>query len=161
MERFKHFAWQVTRVVVLTVLATGTFVTVIAWTGPSVGAPSGNIGIPVNTSATSQTKAGALTIGTFTSTANVTVGSAVYTTTGDIYMPWASNQYLSTVYSGSTNTGHKFGGGWGWAAAGYCRIANYYTGGCSCPAWAPSAAMIFNQNDNTGTWYSGYVCYGS
>ncbi|HEY6020739.1 MAG TPA: hypothetical protein VIY48_12840 [Candidatus Paceibacterota bacterium] len=76
---------------------------------------------------------------------------------GDIYST-AAGTYMSTLAGG--NAGHKSGAGYGTSQYG-CFLANPFTGACSCPSFAPNAAMITNQNDRTGTWYSGYVCYGS
>jgi hypothetical protein len=66
--------------------------------------------------------------------------------------------WMSSLVGG--NIGHKSGGGFGTSQYG-CYIANNWTGGCSCPGFAPNAQTITNQNDKTGTWYAGYVCYGS
>jgi hypothetical protein len=94
-------------------------------------------------------------------------GGSFFANNGDQYMGY-SGQYLSTVlgWNGSTynintgNQGHKSGAGFGTGPSG-CFIADNWTGGCSCPGFAPNAQLIMSMNDHTGSWYASYVCYGS
>lgn len=49
---------------------------VYAWTAPTATPPSGNVEVPINTSATSQTKKGGLTFGSLTNGANGSINGA-------------------------------------------------------------------------------------
>jgi len=52
----------------------------LAWTAPTATPPAGNVSAPINTSATAQTKAGGLTVGSITTTGAATVGTLRITT---------------------------------------------------------------------------------
>ena len=93
------------------------------------------------------------TAGYYTQLANSSYGVL---TNGDICISGGS--CLSQL--AGANAGHKFGGGYN-MVGGNCYIANNFTGGCSCPGFAPNSQMITNQNDRGGTWFTSYTCYGS
>lgn len=113
----KKFAQEVARVVVLAALAAGTFGVVLAWTGPTAAPPAGNTSAPINISSTAQTKAGAITV------------SDVCTSGG------------KCLSGALTSTGGKaFGGVFvAYSSNGAPEANNPFTGGISCPSWAPNA----------------------
>lgn len=139
MKERKGFLQQAARTVILAALAAGTAGVVIAWTGPSAAAPGNNVLAPINTGATAQTKSA-----TFTAT-DVCNGTTC----------------LSTVANNvNTNSGRViFGGGWQWSTVAGCYVANWITGGCSCPAYAPNARWVYYMDTNsTYGGGRGYLC---
>jgi hypothetical protein len=159
--------------------AAGNWSGVFNW--PPASAPAGSFGILVGAANYSQfqNSAGYYTLlaqssngvntngNIIASTLYSGGGGSFFASNGDQYMGY-SGYYLSTLlgWNGSGynilsgNQGHKFGGGFGTGPYG-CYIGNNFTGGCSCPGFAPYAQLITNQNDRTGTWYAGYTCYGA
>jgi hypothetical protein len=81
---------QATRVVVLSVLAAGTFGVVLAWTGPSAAAPANNVSAPIHAGATGQTKSGFLGLNGATASYAITVNGTASGWTGVFNWPPAS-----------------------------------------------------------------------
>jgi hypothetical protein len=102
------------------------------------------------------------TFGTVTATGNVNAGGATLFTNGDVYMPWAG-KYLSTYLSNlNSRTSVASGGQYTTYSNGVCAWANAFTGGCSCPSYAPSARLTGEAASNLGGGWLNvfYYCTG-
>lgn len=82
------------KVIALAVVLSFGFSYVYAWTAPSATPPTGNVSAPINTSATAQTKTGALTVGELTTTSALNMG------TNNIVGGGASSAYGATTIKG-------------------------------------------------------------
>lgn len=102
---------------------------------------------------------GSIFYGTMNVVSTLTVGSATYNTNGDIYMPWAG-KYLST-YLGGINTRQTiaFGGEYTTYSNGVCAWANAFTGGCSCPGYAPTPRLAGETASNLGGGWLNVIYY--
>lgn len=78
---------------------------VYAWTAPTVTPPNGNVSAPINTSATSQTKSGGLTVGSITAPQHC-IGVSCITSwpTGGVTPPTGS-EFLNTSATAQTKAG--------------------------------------------------------
>jgi hypothetical protein len=98
------------------IVATGATI-VYAWTGPTATAPDGNVAAPINTSATTQTKAGSLTVsGVFTianGLFNSTAGGTVLDANGRWVRTYGVGGWYNQTYAG------------GWYMADSTWIRNY------------------------------------
>jgi hypothetical protein len=69
-----------------------------------------------------------------------------------------TNQNVNT--SGYYYGLNAFGGGFEMTSGGGCYVGNPWTGGCSCPSFAPSAAYTYYMDTNsTYGGGRGYLCY--
>jgi hypothetical protein len=124
------FLKQGVRIAVLIAIIVSISGAALAWTGPTTAPPNGNVSAPINTSATAQTKSGVL------------YGSNFCLTSPSVCM--------STVL---------FGGGYQLSTVAGCYVANWVTGGCSCPSYAPYSRWVYYMDTNsTYGGGRGYLC---
>lgn len=160
----------------------------VAWTGPSTAPPGGNTSTPLNVSSTAQTKAGNLGVtGQFSVTGpsatwatiinwpntsapgyGILVGNSAST-----YSEFANaNGYYTllgyssdslygngNIYvSGTIQSANSYGAGFGLISTGACGNPNPFTGGCSCPGFAPYVMGLGTGIDG-GYYENMYLCY--
>jgi hypothetical protein len=86
---------------------------------------------------------------------------ATYYTNGDEYMPWYGGYLSSYLSSLSSRTSIAFGGMWEEYSNGVGMVGNPWTGGLSCPSWAPTAreAAVGASGNGVYPFYL-YYCTG-
>jgi len=89
-----------------------------------------------------------------------TGGYGLYAQNSAGYYTELDNSSYGLYTNGYIYGPNSFGGGFGvQSSTGACYLGNPWTGACGCPGFAPNAEIITNQDDRTGTWYAGYLCY--
>lgn len=106
-----------------------------AWTEPTQAPPNGNLGAPINTSATAQTKAGGITAGTLTA-ATVT-GTTQLCIGTDCRNAWPSGTTPTP-----TPTPTCMGGSYDIVTDSVCIVPHFFTHDCSCPA---NCTAVYNH----------------
>ncbi|MBI5798874.1 MAG: hypothetical protein HZB10_03005 [Candidatus Yonathbacteria bacterium] len=136
--------FQSSKVVILALALSFGLSYVYAWTAPASQPPAGNVSSPINTSATAQTKAGGLTVGSIISgaatTTSLSVGSGKITTTGSISGGATTVTSLNAGSGNISTTGSITG--WGITANSLATITDITVAGIkvclkngvNCPA---------------------------
>ena len=87
-------------------------------------------------------------------------GGGILNTNGDIYMSYYGTWLSSALGWNGSFYNRLSGGGFEYLNGGPCWVGNQWTGGCSCPGFAPYGRQI-NVSYYNSSWYEvTYLCEG-